>query len=387
MIKPRIDKPQRSSKTVNRNEFRVIRSRSFQFKVYRMSHVHLPLPYRDDVETIPHDEADDIQTVIRYLREILKNTQLKTHEFRADVHVKTHGYAQAELRVLPNLPDELAQGLFEREGAYQAVVRFSNASSQIQPDAIPDGRGMAVKVFDVKGETILVDGSRGPTQDFVMINHPVFFARNVKDYLRLEKIIAQADENLLGAAQQTITAGNWNPFYWHWHEMLTAAAIVGKLPTHPASQTYYTMSPIRFGNYVTKCRLKPIDDLQTTYLDLITKLATESDAMRLVLEETLRNQESLFEFQVQLRTSETTMPVEDPTIAWPESESPYRTVGHLLLPRQDISPLRHDQAFKTLAFNVWHALAAHRPLGGINRVRRYAYQTSANWRRQGTKEI
>ncbi len=347
-----------------------------------MSQAHMPLPYRDDVETIPHDEADDIQTVMRYLREILNNTQLKTHEFRADVHVKTHGYARAELRVLPNLPDELAQGLFEREGAFQAVVRFSNASSQIQPDAVPDGRGMAIKVYDVTGEMLQVDGTGGPTQDFVMINHPVFFARNVKDYLRLEKIIAESDENLLSAAQQTITAGNWNPFYWHWHEMLTAAAIVGKLPAHPASQTYYTMSPIRFGNYVAKCRVKPIDDVQTTYFDLITKLATESDAMRLVLEETLKNQELAFEFQVQLRTSEQTMPIEDPTISWPESESPYRTVGQLSLPRQDISPLRSQDAFKTLAFNVWHALAAHRPLGGINRVRRYAYQTSANWRRQ-----
>ena len=352
-----------------------------------MPHVHSPLPYRDDVETIPHDVADDIQAVMRLLREILKTTQLKTHEFRADVHVKTHGYAQAELRVLPDLPDELAQGLFESERAYQAVVRFSNASSQIQPDAVPDGRGIAIKMYDVTGETILVDGTRGPTQDFVMINHPVFFARNVKDYLRLEKIIVTSEENILAAAQQTITAGNWNPLYWHWHEMLTAAAIVGKLPTHPASQTYFTMSPIRFGSYVAKCRIKPIGDLQTTYLDLITKLATEADAMRLVLEETLRNQELLFEFQIQLRTSDTTMPVEDPTIAWPESESPYRTVGHLLLPRQDICSLRHEDAFKTLAFNVWHTLAAHRPLGGINRVRRYAYQTSADWRRQGTKEM
>jgi catalase len=352
-----------------------------------MNNSHSPLPYRVDVETIPHDEADDIQTVIHYLREILKNTQLKTHQFRADVHVKTHGYAKAELRVLPNLPNELAQGLFERNQTYEAVVRFSNASSQIQPDAVPDGRGMAIKVYGVTGETILVDGSQAPTQDFVMINHPVFFARNVKDYLRLEKIVAESDENVLSAAQQTITAGNWNPLYWHWHEMLTAATIVGKLPGHPASQTYFTMSPIRFGNYVAKCRVKPIGDIQASYHDLMTKLATESDAMRLVLEETLRNQEALFEFQVQLRTSERTMPIEDPTIAWPESESPYRTVGHLLLPRQEIGPLLHADEFKNLAFNVWHALTAHQPLGGINRIRRWAYQISANWRRNHSAEL
>jgi hypothetical protein len=53
-------------------------------------------------------------------------------QFRADVHVKTHGYADVEFRVLPNLPEELAQGLFEHDGIYPAVVRFSNAASQPQ---------------------------------------------------------------------------------------------------------------------------------------------------------------------------------------------------------------------------------------------------------------
>jgi hypothetical protein len=28
-----------------------------------------------------------------------------------------------------------------------------------------------------------------------MINHPVFFARNVKAYLRLEQVLVQADDN------------------------------------------------------------------------------------------------------------------------------------------------------------------------------------------------
>jgi hypothetical protein len=102
--------------------------------------------------------------------------------------------------------------------------------------------------------------------------------------------------------------------------------------------------------------------------------------MRLALEETLRTQEVLFEFQVQLRTSERTMPIEDASALWPESESPYRTVAHLLLPRQEIALLRQQAACQNLAFNVWHALAAHRPLGGINRVRRWAYAASSAWR-------
>jgi catalase len=347
-----------------------------------MTDTHNPLPYTDDVETIPVDEAEDIQQVVEAIGLLLTRSQAKTGQFRADVHVKTHGYAEGEFRVLPNLPNELAQGLFGHDGAYPAVVRFSNAASQAQFDAIPDGRGMAVKVLGVEGDLVLTDEQRGPTQDFVMINHPVFFARNVKDFLRLEQVLVQADDKPLATLQAGLTGGDRNPLNWHWREMLTVAQIAGQIPAHPASNTYFSMAPIRFGNFVAKYRAKPAGDRRESYLDLVQRFASQADAMRLALEETLKTQELLFQFQVQLRTSEQTMPVEDATVEWPERESPYRTVAHLLLPRQEIARLRQQDAYRNLSFNVWHALAAHRPLGGINRVRRRAYALSCNWRRQ-----
>ncbi|MHB1038538.1 MAG: catalase family protein [Pirellulales bacterium] len=347
-----------------------------------MTNVNRSLLYADDVEAIPADEADDIQRVIQALELILARSQAKSGQFRADVHVKTHGYAQGEFRVLPNLPEELAQGLFEHDGVHPAVVRFSNAASQAQVDAIPDGRGMAIKVLEVEGDVVLADEQRGQTQDFVMINHPVFFARNVKDYLRLEQVIVQADDSSLATLQGALTGGDWNPLHWHWREILAVGRIAGQLPAHPASNTYFSMAPIRFGKYVAKYRAKPAEDRHDSYLDLIKRLGSQADAMRLALEETLRTQEVRFEFQVQLRSSEQTMPIEDATIEWPESESPYRTVAHLLLPRQDITLLRQQDAYLNLSFSVWHALAAHRPLGGINRVRRWVYALSCDWRRQ-----
>jgi hypothetical protein len=82
-----------------------------------------PLLYSDEVETIPPDEADEIQRVLQALRQILARTQAKSGQFRADVHVKVHGCADGEFRVLPNLPNELAQGLFERDATYPATVR------------------------------------------------------------------------------------------------------------------------------------------------------------------------------------------------------------------------------------------------------------------------
>ena len=320
--------------------------------------------------------------MVQALKLILERSKAKSGQFCADVHVKTHGYAQGEFRVLPNLPDELAQGLFAQDDVYPAVVRFSNSASQVQPDAIPDGRGMAIKVLEVEGDVELADVQKDRTQDFVMINHPVFFARNVKDYLRLEQVLVRADDSSLATLQGALSGGEWNPLHWHWREVLTVARIAGQLPVHPASNTYFSMAPIRFGKYVAKYRAKPAGDRHDSYLDLVKRLGAKADAMRLALEETLRTQELLFEFQVQLRTSEQTMPIEDAGVEWPESESPYRTVAHLLLPRQEIAFLRQQDVFRNLSFNVWHALAAHRPLGGINRVRRWAYALSSNWRHQ-----
>jgi hypothetical protein len=347
-----------------------------------MTHANRPLPYADDVETIPADEAEDIQRVLQALELILARSQAKSGQFRADVHVKTHGYAAAEFRVLPNLPEELAQGLFAVDGVYPAVVRFSNSASEAQADAIPDGRGMSIKVLEVEGDTVSVDDQRGPAQDFVMINHPVFFARNVKDFLRLEQVLVQAEDSPLATLQGVLTGGDWNPLHWHWREMLTVARIAGQLPVHPANNTYFSMAPIRYGSYVAKYRAKPAGDRHDSYLELVQRLGSQADALRLALEETLRTQEVLFEFQVQLRTSAQTMPIEDATVEWPESESPYRTVAHLLIPRQEIAALRQRADFQQLSFNVWHALAAHLPLGGINRVRRLAYPLSAAWRRR-----
>ena len=164
--------------------------------------------------------------------------------------------------------------------------------------------------------------------------------------------------------------------------MLDAAKTATHIPAHPASNTYFSVSPFRYGKYVAKYRVKPAGERLDSYLDLVKRLGSEGDAMRLALEETLQTQEVLFEFQVQLRTSEETMPIEDANVEWPESESAYRTVAHLILPRQEIALLQKQHAYQNLSFDVWHALSAHRPLGGINRVRRSVYPLSTAWRRR-----
>lgn len=341
-----------------------------------------PVPYADDLEAPPPSEAEDIERIAHALETILARTEARSHKFRADVHAKTHGYARGEFQVLPDLPDELTQGLFAQPVTYPAIAHFSNSSSEPQADAIPDGRGLAIKVCGVAGSVLEVDSNTGPAQDFLMVNHPFFFARNVRDFLRIERVIERADGDALATLRGVVIGGDWNPLHWHWRETWNAVRIAGHFPAHPADNVYYSMTPIRFGNFMAKYRAKPIGDHQKSSWEMLKSLATNTDALRLALEDTLRAQPLSLEFQVQLCTSLRTMPIEDSSLAWPETESPFRTIALLHLPRQEIAELRGDRFYINLAFNVWHALVDHRPLGGLNRLRRRVYPISAAWRRR-----
>ena len=301
---------------------------------------------------------------------------------RGELHRANPVTAEAEFQVLPNLPDELAQGLFQTARTYAATVRFSNSAGQKNPDWMPDGRGLAIKVRGVQGERAVSSLPDLSTQDFVMVNHPVFIARNVKDYLRLEELLVANADQPLATLQGGLTGGNWNPLSWHWNEAITAVQVAAKLPAHPAGNTYFSMAPIRFGKHIAKYRAQPIGEHDGSFLNVVAKLGSDADALRLMLEETLRLESVMFEFQVQLRTAVESMPVEDPTVEWPEAESPYRTVAILLLPRQEIGTQDHKDACDLLTFNVWDCLAEHRPLGGINRLRKEVYPVSAAWRHQ-----
>jgi hypothetical protein len=334
------------------------------------------------VEVVPPDEPEDIQQILEVMRALLLRDKVISGEKRRDVHVKSHGCPAAHFEVLPSLPAELRQGLFEHERTYSAAVRFSNSSPQPQPDAVPDGRGVAMKLRGVAGQFVSEGATDPDVQDFVMVNSPTFVAANVKDYLRIERTRLEGIWRPQ-AAVRAFTGGSWNPHHWRWGGALAAAWLVTQFPVHPAWLTYYSMTPFRFGDYIAKYRLKPT--LAAPLLPWTRSMIHHRDGFRLVLEEMLRTSSLAFEFQVQLRTNAGSMPIEDATALWSETESPYRPVARLVIPPQDLnaSPFERGDA---LAFNVWNTLESHRPLGGINRSRRAAYQLSAGWRKNTTPE-
>jgi hypothetical protein len=77
------------------------------------------------------------------------------------------------------------------------------------------------------------------------------------------------------------------------------------------------------------------------------------------------------------------MPIEDASVQWPESASPYVGVAKITYPVQDAySPERQVFGDDVLSFNSWRGLAAHRPLGSINRLKQKVYEASSNFRHE-----
>jgi hypothetical protein len=88
-----------------------------------------------------------------------------------------------------------------------------------------------------------------------------------------------------------------------------------------------------------------------------------------------------WDVRIQLCTDLQKMPVEDPSIEWPEELSPYLQVARMVAhPQNAYSAERRVYVDEMLSFNPWHCLAAHRPLGNIMRARFQAYKASAEFR-------
>jgi catalase len=83
---------------------------------------------------------------------------------------------------------------------------------------------------------------------------------------------------------------------------------------------------------------------------------------------------------VQLETDPEKTPIEDASKVWEEADSPILPVARIVMPPQSVED-GATAACDALAFTPWHAIPAHKPMGHINRARRYVYEASQSLRR------
>lgn len=155
-----------------------------------------PVKFSPDLETIKPDEQETVLDLIEQFDIILEKTAKDYGHAVRSVHAKAHGVLEGKMIVQANLPPELAQGLFAKPGEHNVYMRLSTNAGDILPDAVSLPRGLALKVVDVEGDRLA--DAEGTTQDFVMVNGPVFQAPNPEKFLSSLKLLARTTDRMEG---------------------------------------------------------------------------------------------------------------------------------------------------------------------------------------------
>jgi len=340
-----------------------------------------PVHYHAGVEHPEPGEAEHIaeleEIFVRMAREVAEH---EGHAHRA-VHAKGQGLLTATLEVEAGLPAELAHGLFAAPGRYEAIVRLSSPPAEQLPDTISTPRAMAVKVLGVEGERVQ-GGGEEHTQDFLMVNGPTFTSPGIKGFVNAARLLAATTERM-PRTKQVISAtlrGLERGLEAVGGQSGKLKGLGGEPQRHPLGETFFSQVPFLYGPHIAKFSLAPVSPallaLEGAALD------SEPDAQREAVTAFLADLDAPVEWalRVQLCRGLEAMPVEDASVEWPQDASPFLPVARLIVPPQTgwaaDSAARED----ALAFSPWHALAAHRPLGAINRARRVVMAASRHFR-------
>ena len=366
------------------------------------------------LENIPANEPQQIQHIVELTMQQFRMRYPGDKRVLRGVHAKAHGCVTATFEVLPVIDESLRQGVFSVPGKkYSALVRFSNASTQVTPDSTPGtnggppahgSRGMAIKLLGVEG-TILEPAHGAPTQDFLMVNHPVFAFANVEDYEVLSRALLfdgkdspvpffterlPPKDSILPPPGFTLTPTSSQ------QRALETCTLVQRIrsasdtatplpafqvpPARPVANDYFRASPFLFGpaqvmRFCVRPRSRSTDEPQVS----------SPNYMRTALVERLRDQaagEVVFDFAVQVRAAgsiNSDVDIENASRAWPDT-FPFVPVATLAIALQEFDTEELRERCERLVFTPWHCLEAHRPLGGINRLRRAVYEASAKFR-------
>lgn len=303
--------------------------------------------------------ADRIASVI----ETSIREKYRSGDARRDAHPKAHGCVKATLHVDAQIPDNLAQGIFISGKSYQTWIRFSNGSQDpTRADAKGDARGMAIKVMGVEGAKLLQSDPNATTQDFILINHPVFFANDPKRYL------AFIEKSTEGGFFSKASI----PFSLGLRGTLIAFETTRSKISNPLSARYWSMVAYQLGVGPQRKAIK-LSARPCSIETLTIPKSPAHDYLRDALRSTLQSRDACMELLVQPRTSES-MSVENPQIEWKEAQAPFYKVASILIPRQEFDTEEQNRFCENLSFTPWHALPEHRPLGVTNRLRKIIYE-------------
>jgi hypothetical protein len=283
------------------------------------------------------------------------------------LHRKQLLAAQAELVVLPDLPEFARHGLFAKPATFEARVRLSNGGMDKAPDKQPDIRGFSFAALGVRGDSALGNGP-AKSQGFALINQETFAFPKSDEFVDFVAAAAEGKGALLKflVRRYGLIGGP--------SRLLKMVASVGKPFAGFANETFFSAAPLACGPYAVRVRLSP--DAANGAADPGADADWGADMAR-----RLNAQDLTYTLELQPFVSEAVTPIEDASVNWP---TPYTPVARLTLPRQDLSSaagtMLAAEAEAATMFDPWCALEAHRPLGDVMRARKVVYFQSQQGR-------
>ena len=397
--------------------------------------------YKLEVENIPQGEAGDIAEIARMTPELQdKRAPAQNNEVFRGVHPKSHGCVSADFVINKDIATKYQEGLFSEPGKkYLAIIRYSNASVIIGQDSELDtsgpearwkhgSRGMAIKVYDVHGDFLDQDSGQ-KNQDFLMINTPEFAFATVRGYEHLTNALVASDFgfdpskliNIAGVLAKTKgipipepTQEDFDglkerlrdtlPFPQGFtlqdlNELRTTLNIIllkinPQALRNPLQAQYFGASPFLFGqNKVMKFSAAPSESAAQVAFEISPPETPSNHFLREALSKSMQEGQSItYDFKVLIRDKsddfgEDQILIEDASTTWTKdgvSEiDQYVDVAKLII-KTPQNPSSEDSILQceNLVFSPWHSLVAHKPIGGINRLRRSVYILSAHHRKQ-----
>ncbi len=338
--------------------------------------------YSDSIEVLEPNEAELSDKIVASISRV--NARIFDKHLHAirNAHAKSHGVLKGVLSVYGGLDATLTQGLFKTPRVYPVVARLSSAPGDIHDDHIGAPKGIALKAIGVEGSRSLPSQSGDVTQDFLMVNAPTIPFGRVTSYWEMQqKLEKHAEDSELATRLTSEVAGKLAPLIRRVGLDNPTLDALGEPSRHILGETFYSMAAIRYGDYIAKISLAPLSESVRRLTGTIIETEGNPSAFRDKVARFFQTETAEYELRVQLCADLERMPVEDASVEWPESLSPWRPVGKVTFPPQNsFSPERRVYADDVLSFTPWHSLADHRPLGSIMRVRVKAYAISGEFR-------
>ena len=316
------------------------------------------------------DENEIAERLVQLIRKSVEQRFLQGMTYRG-VNTKSHAAVRAQVVVDSDLDDAFRVGLFRRPRTYPAWIRFSSTLPDPLPDSDRDLRGMAIKLMDVDGVTLLEPESNARTHDLTFITPDKFLTATPQDFLDFVEA---------GGLNAKKSAGDLAKLFLYFLShpgvlvnILESQKRIGSLLEVP----WYSSTPYLFGRRAVKYSLQPW---------LEAKTPVPARASKNYLRETLARQlgeaEAGFDLRIQFQLDARKQPIEDALKPWRERDSPWHKIATVVLPRQKIDTPEQLMFCENLSMNPWRCLAEHRPLGGVNRVRRLIYSEGSKYRHE-----